>query len=176
MVRYSLETRREVFAAIESGNSVRKVASQFGVSESFVRRVIRRMSETGSVAPLPRTNAGRKPKLTPDDLDFLRRSVIDHPLRTLREHRDELGVQCSISVIHAAIKKLGLQYVREAALDVGAVGVEQHASSNGHAPCPHPPETEKIERANGTNGKATRLAAANQADESVMVPSELESQ
>jgi len=122
MVRYSIETRQSVLEAIENGQSVRDVAKRFDVSESFVRRLIRRKSETGSIAPLPRTNAGRKPKLNDEDLKKLRSSVLAEPCRTLREHREYVGVDCSLSVIHGAIKKLGLQDLRAKALDSGSNG------------------------------------------------------
>ena len=154
MVRYTLETRECVLEAVEGGMSVRKAAAQFGVSESFVRRLMRRKSETGSVAPLPRTNAGRKPKLTDAHLEVLRQSVTEHPSRTLREHRKAVGVDCSISVIHAAIRKLGLQDVRQAALDLGpsqaANGSSVHHGHNGDAHNGHANGVSKD--ANGHNG------------------------
>jgi transposase len=114
---YSITIRRQTIDLVEAGLPVPEVATTLGVSETFVRRLVRRKQETGSIDPLPRTNAGRKPKLTDEHLTTLTKSVEQHPDRTLRQHREAIGVECSLSVIHAAIRKLGLQAIRESALD-----------------------------------------------------------
>ena len=142
---YSIALRKRTIELVESGATPREAAETLGVSETFVRRLVRRKEETGSIAPLPRTNAGRKPKLDGPALALLTQSVCDFPERTLREHRAAVGIECSLSVIHAAIRKLGLQELREAALDG-----RTSTSGNGRADTP-----QGTRRAidPGTNGK-----------------------
>lgn len=131
---YSVNVRRRTIELVEGGATIPEVASTLGVSETFVRRLVRRKQETGSIAPLPRTNAGRKPKLTDEHLASLADSVEQHPERTLREHRQAIDVDCSLSVIHAAIRKLGLQNIREAALDSRQRNLEEAAVTDTSPP------------------------------------------
>ena len=51
MDAYSKEFRRDVLAACDTGGGTREVALQFGVSESWVRRVKQERREQGKVAP-----------------------------------------------------------------------------------------------------------------------------
>lgn len=51
MDAYSKEFRRDVLAACDAGGGTREVALQFGVSESWVRRVKQERREQGKVAP-----------------------------------------------------------------------------------------------------------------------------
>jgi transposase len=51
MEAYSKEFRRDVLAACDAGGGTREVALQFGVSESWVRRVKQARREQGKVAP-----------------------------------------------------------------------------------------------------------------------------
>lgn len=51
MRAYSKERRGEVLAACDAGGGTREVALQFGVSESWVRRVKQERREQGKVEP-----------------------------------------------------------------------------------------------------------------------------
>ena len=51
MAVYSKEFRREVLAACDAGEGTRAVATRFGVSESWVRRIKQERRETGKTAP-----------------------------------------------------------------------------------------------------------------------------
>jgi len=51
MDAYSKEFRRDVLAACDAGGGTREVALQFGVSESWVRRVKQERREQGKLAP-----------------------------------------------------------------------------------------------------------------------------
>ena len=51
MGAYSKEFRRDVLAACDGGGGTREVALQFGVSESWVRRVKQERREQGKLAP-----------------------------------------------------------------------------------------------------------------------------
>ena len=58
---YSLDLRERVVAAVESGRTVRDVASSFGVSVSSVVKWSQRYRATGSAAALPMGGVGRLP-------------------------------------------------------------------------------------------------------------------
>lgn len=51
MEAYSKEFRRDVLAACDAGGGTREVALQFGVSESWVRRIKQERREQGKLAP-----------------------------------------------------------------------------------------------------------------------------
>jgi transposase len=79
---YSKERRAEVLGACDAGKGTRQVALQFGVSESWVRRVKQQRRELGKVEPkLTRDR-------TPDwaaHADWLRAKVGERPDATLLE-------------------------------------------------------------------------------------------
>ena len=56
---YSKEFRREVLAACDAGGGTREVATQFDVSESWVRRIKQERRELGKTAP--KTTRDRRP-------------------------------------------------------------------------------------------------------------------
>ena len=60
---YSMDLRKRVVAACGAREGTREaIAQRFGVSTAWMRRVLQRRRETGSIAPLPQ-RAGRKPGL-----------------------------------------------------------------------------------------------------------------
>jgi len=107
---YSMDLRERVIAACDFRDGTRRqIARRFGVSESWVRKLLRRRRETGSIAPRPQ-NAGRKRALTDRQLARLRRLVERRPAATLRELRDTLRLAASISAIDRAVRGLGLTF------------------------------------------------------------------
>ena len=83
---YSVDLRARVFGAWERGEgSQREVAARFGVSERFVRDVVRRQRESGSVAA--KAHGGGQPALaTPEKLAALEAQVALHNDHTVAEH------------------------------------------------------------------------------------------
>ena len=67
---YSKERRREVLAACDAGGGTREVATRFGVSESWVRRIKQERRELGKTAP--KLTRDRKPKWPPIAYDIQR--------------------------------------------------------------------------------------------------------
>ncbi len=67
---YSMEYRRAVAKAYDECGSSIEVADQFGCSESWVRRLIQRRRETGSLEPRP-IKLPHNNKLDDDDLEQL---------------------------------------------------------------------------------------------------------
>ena len=87
---YSMDLRERVWRAYEEGNkSQPQVARDFAVSASFVRDLVRRRRETGSLAPKPH-GGGHPPALDEQGLEQLAQAVADTPDATLEELAGEL--------------------------------------------------------------------------------------
>jgi transposase len=110
MEAYSIDLRERVLAAYDEGKKTREVARQFKVCEAWARRVKQRRRELGIVGPLPRTNAGRKPKLDQAARDRVRAFVAARPDATLEEIRTELALDASIGCLWETLDRMGLRY------------------------------------------------------------------
>lgn len=105
---YSDEFRKRVLDAVDRREgSYRELALRFGVSLSFLQRLVQHRRRTGSFRPKPH-GGGRAPALNGDGLERLRQLVDDQPHATLEELRERLGVDCSLAAISRSLKKLGM--------------------------------------------------------------------
>ncbi len=106
-----------VDAVLLEGRSVREVARSFGVSKSFVAKLVQRYGEGGAEALAPRSRAPRSvPRRTPDDVEDLvvelRKELSDlgadaGPL-TIRHHlAQHLDVVPSRATIHRILVRRG---------------------------------------------------------------------
>ena len=92
-----------------TGSSI-ETAESFGCSEAWVRRLIQRRRESGSLELPP-----RKPpvadacKLGRDDLDELAKLIAAKPDMTLAELAEALGNKASVPTVWRATRKLGLR-------------------------------------------------------------------
>jgi transposase len=108
MKPYSMDLRERVVAACDARSGTREqIAERFGVSTSWIRRLLQRRRETGSIAPAPQ-NAGRKPKLNDRQMERLRRLVARRPDATLKELKRHLGVPMSDDALLRALGKLNI--------------------------------------------------------------------
>jgi transposase len=108
MKPYSLDLRQRILAAVDEGTSSRpQIAKLFCVSASWVRRLVQRRRETGSIEPLAH-HGGPKPKLDQGHLEHLRALVREKPDATLAELRGRLGSPASVMTICRALKRLEL--------------------------------------------------------------------
>ena len=83
---YSLDLRERVFDAWQRGEGSQAViATRFGVSERFVRGVVRRQRESGRVAAKPH-GGGRVALATAESLAALDAQVARHNDHTVAEH------------------------------------------------------------------------------------------
>ncbi len=83
-----MDLRERVFGAWQRGEgSQREVAARFGVSERFVRGVVRRRRESGSVAAKAH-GGGRVTLATPESLAVLSTQVAANNDRTIGEHHE----------------------------------------------------------------------------------------
>lgn len=103
---YSQDLRNKVLRASERGMTNPAIASAFGVSEAWVRRVAQRRRENNESVPRP-MGGKRFEKI---DRLRLAQLIARHPDATLVELRQALGIICALSAIGAAVKKAGFSF------------------------------------------------------------------
>lgn len=106
MRSYSLDLRVRVLAAADAGERRIDIAERFSVSVAWVRRLVQRRRETGSIEPKPHAGG---PALALDEShrQHLRELVEEQRDATLKELRDRLGLPVSIATIWRALDQLG---------------------------------------------------------------------
>lgn len=109
MEAYSMDLRKRVLAACDAGHKTKEVATLFGVSPSWLRRLKQRRRESGRIEAYPR-NSGRKPVLNEAARERLKELVRQQPDATLGELRELLGVHLSISTLWEALHKMRLAF------------------------------------------------------------------
>jgi len=108
MKAYSLDLRQRILAAVDARQSTRpELAKLFSVSASWIRRLVQRRRETGSIEPMVH-HGGPKPKLNEDHLNRLSELVREKPDATLEELRGRLGAPVSVMTLCRALKRLRL--------------------------------------------------------------------
>ena len=104
---YPMEFRRAVAAAYDACGSSIEVAEQFRCSEAWVRRLIQRRREDGTLSPRPLKPPDNR-KLKEKELSELARLIDESPDLTLQELADRLEPKVSIATVHRATKRLKL--------------------------------------------------------------------
>lgn len=84
MNAYSMDFRRSVAAAREGGMTTAEVTEAFGCSGSWVRRLMQRQRDTGSLEPLPRKSTDQR-KISDEQFEQLRKFIGERPDATLQE-------------------------------------------------------------------------------------------
>ncbi len=108
MKTYSMDLRERVVAACDARDGTRQqIAARFSVSVSWVRHLLKRRRETGSIAPRPRSG-GRRPAFDGEGSARLRQAVRDGDDATLEELAGAAGVACSPAATCRALKRLGI--------------------------------------------------------------------
>lgn len=105
---YAMEFRVAVATAHDECGSSLEVAELFGCSASWVRRLIQRRRETGSLEPLVSKRMYRH-KLDEEDLTHLSQLIADKPDMTLGELADALDNKASVPTVWRATQALGLR-------------------------------------------------------------------
>jgi transposase len=106
-VAYPTEFRLLVAAAYDECGSSVEAAEEYGCSGSWVRRLVQRRRETGSLEPLTPKRPDRR-KLDGDDLEQLRGLIAAKPDMTLAELAEALGNKASVPTVWRATQALGL--------------------------------------------------------------------
>lgn len=98
MKAYSLDLRQKILRASDQGlGSQRAMATLFGVSLSFVEKLLRRRRATGDIAPRPHAG-GRRASCDAAALAQIRRFVHEQPDATLAELCERLWTQQHLRV------------------------------------------------------------------------------
>lgn len=115
MKAYSIDLRKRVLAAYDSGKyTLKEVAQQFDVTARWIQQLRQRRRQEGTIAPHPQ-NQGRKPAFEGKQLEELNEFVKRYPDSTLQEIREHFAGQitCSLVAIHYALKRLGWRYKKK---------------------------------------------------------------
>ena len=107
MKAYSMEYRRLVAEAYDACGSSDDVAAEFKCSASWVRRLIQRRRETGSLEPLPPQQPDNR-KMKEKELSELSELIAQAPDMTLGELADALSTKVSVPTVFRATEKLKL--------------------------------------------------------------------
>jgi transposase len=108
MPAISMDLRIRIFRARQEGETTCEVAERFAVSPAFVRRLLQRHRDTGTLEPKsgPR---GAKPRLAPH-AERLRELVAERPDLTPAELRDRLGVAVTPLTVWRMLRRLDLTF------------------------------------------------------------------
>ena len=110
MDAYSEDLRQRVVSACDNGELTREeIATTFGVSTSWIRSLLQRRRETGSISALPRSG-GRASSFTEEKKRRLNDVVEKNPGATLEVIRRKARLRCSLSTLHGYLKELGWTY------------------------------------------------------------------
>lgn len=109
---YSTDLREKIVRAYdEQLGSQRAIAELFGVSRSFIEKLLARRRATGEIAPLPH-GGGRQSHCKSHDIALVQRHIKEQPDATLSEvcHKvhQEHGTSVSHSAMSRLLKRLGL--------------------------------------------------------------------
>ena len=112
MKAYSIDLRRKIVESYDRGDKTQSaIAESFGVSLSFVEKLLRRRRMRGDIAPLPH-GGGIKPLLDEYALELLKTLVKEQPDATLAEVCDEVWehrrIRVSTPTMCTALKKLNV--------------------------------------------------------------------
>jgi transposase len=118
---YGMEFREAVARAYEECGSSIEVAEQFNCSESWVRRLMQRYRETGSLEPRPQKLPDNN-KLNEKDLDQLQALIRQTPDMTLAELAEALGHKVSVPTVWRATQKLDLPLKKSPSMPPSRIG------------------------------------------------------
>ena len=101
------ETRKLLIEAVEKTHNVQEVADCYSVNRSTVYRLKKRWEETGSLE-VRTSSRGRKPALSPEELESIDQLVKNKSDITLQEIIDTLHLTVSHEKFHPAAQQGGI--------------------------------------------------------------------
>jgi transposase len=108
MAAISMDLRVRIFQARQEGETTAEVAERFAVSPAFVRRLLQRHRQTGSLAP-PGGRRGPKPRLADRERD-LRRLHAERPDLCPAEIAARPGLAVAPLTVWRMLRRLGLTF------------------------------------------------------------------
>jgi transposase len=133
MKAYSLDLRQKILRAYDQRlGSQRAIAALFGVSQSFIEKLLRRHRSTGNIAPRPHAG-GRRALCDEAALAVIRRLVHEQPDATLAELCERLVAQQGLRVSVPTMGRLvlALRLPRKKSRSTPASGTPSGSSRRG---------------------------------------------
>jgi transposase len=119
---YSMDLRQRVVQACDENRGSREhIAKLYGVSTAWIRRLLQRRRERGTIAAKPH-GGGRRPKIAGRKLDRLKELVEQQPDATLVELRDRCRVDASIMAVHRALQRLESRFKKSRSTPASKTG------------------------------------------------------
>jgi transposase len=133
MKAYSFDLRQKILRACDQRlGSQRALATLFGVSQSFVEKLLRRRRVTGDISPRPHAG-GRRAICDATALAHVRQLVQEHPDATLAELAAQLeaqhGLRVSVPTMGRIVLHLKLPRQKSRSMPMSATpnGSSKHA-------------------------------------------------
>lgn len=113
MQAYSLDLRQRVVSAYENGvETILEVAERFAVSDSFIKKLLRRKRATGGIAPVGH-RGGQPKRLSEKHRKWLVKTVLAQPDITLGELQERLlreqNLSASVPTLCRELRALNLR-------------------------------------------------------------------
>ncbi len=113
MQAYSLDLRERVVSAYENGvETILEVAERFAVSDSFIKKLLRRKRATGDIAPVGH-RGGQAKRLNEKHRKWLLKTVLAAPDITLNELGERLlsahHISASVPTLSRSLRALNLR-------------------------------------------------------------------
>ena len=109
----SLDLRKRIIEAKLRGDTEDKISAEKEVSKSTVTKLWALYRETGSYEARPNPN-GRKPALSPEQLEQITKQINEQPDITLQELIDEFNLPVCVSALCRTINnKLGFRFKKK---------------------------------------------------------------
>lgn len=113
MQAYSLDLRERVVSAYENGvETILEVAERFEVSDSFIKKLLRRKRTTGEIAPIGH-RGGQPKRLSQRHRTWLLKTVLSEPDITLGELSERLlseqNLAASVSTLSRELRAMNLR-------------------------------------------------------------------
>jgi transposase len=105
MAAYSLDLRKRVLRAWDSGMDAESVAAKYEVSRAWVHRLVQRRRETGSIEPRRQTKF--RARVLAAHEATLTALLLAQPDATLVEIRAALPTTAGLSTLWRSIRRLG---------------------------------------------------------------------
>jgi len=127
----SLDLRERILDSYDREEGTRdQIAKRFRVSLGMVKKLIQQRRHTGEICSLYH-RCGRKPVILESHRKHMSKLLGAKADMTLKELREALGLECTLSAIHYVLHSMGLTYKKR--LSGPASRIER--TSSRHAKC-----------------------------------------
>lgn len=106
----SLDLRERIVAAYEAKEgSHEQIGRRFSVSGRVVGKLVQQKRTLGTLEPQTHRR-GRRPAISGETLEALRKHVADYPDATAQERLDALALQCSLKTVYETLHRIGYSF------------------------------------------------------------------